>query len=351
MHKIEVMLKPHFPDPDGRSLVKDIQDLGIHSVTDVRVVEVYWLDSHLAPEKLELICSNLLADSVTQDYWYGQTAHADETSQGYKVVEVAYNAGVTDPVKDSVMKAIKDLGVMNVHAVATAKRYLIRGDVSKTELDTIASRLLVNPIVQHIVDKEITQFPESPQYEFISVKVPILDVSKDKLAETGKQFGFSNEEFQSVLDYFRKEGRDPVDVELETLAQTWSEHCMHKTFKGKYNFDGTVIDNLLKSTIIKATQELNKPWCLSVFKDNAGVIEFDDYWALCFKVETHNHPSAVEPYGGASTGIGGVIRDPMGTGLGAKPVLNTDVFCFASPDFPSAKLPKGILHPWHFAPP
>ena len=105
------------------------------------------------------------------------------------------------------------------------------------------------------------------------------------------------------------------------------------------------IDNLLKNTIIKATQELNKPWCLSVFEDNAGVIEFDDHWALCFKVETHNHPSAVEPYGGASTGIGGVIRDPMGTGLGAKPILNTDVFCFAPPDFPNDKLPKGILHP------
>ena len=133
-----------------------------------------------------------------------------------------------------------------------------------------------------------------------------------------------------------------MDIELETLAQTWSEHCVHKTFKGKYRYEGTVIDNLLKSTIIKATHDLNKPWCISVFEDNAGVIEFDDQWALCFKVETHNHPSAVEPYGGASTGIGGVIRDPLGTGLGAKPVMNTDVFCFAPPDFPYSRLPKGV---------
>ena len=147
------------------------------------------------------------------------------------------------------------------------------------------------------------------------------------------------------MDYFQKDGRDPIDVELETLAQTWSEHCVHKTFKAKFNYDGMTIDNLLKSTIIKATRDLNKPWCLSVFEDNAGVIEFDNHWALCFKVETHNHPSAVEPYGGASTGIGGVIRDPMGTGLGAKPILNTDVFCFAPPDFPYDKLPKGVLHP------
>ena len=120
---------------------------------------------------------------------------------------------------------------------------------------------------------------------------------------------------------------------------------MHKTFKGKFNYEGNIIDNLLKSTIFKATQELNKPWCLSVFEDNAGVIEFDNHWALCFKVETHNHPSAVEPYGGASTGIGGVVRDPMGTGLGAKPIMNTDVFCFGLPDFPNANLPKGVLHP------
>ena len=96
---------------------------------------------------------------------------------------------------------------------------------------------------------------------------------------------------------------------------------------------------------MKATEELNKPWCLSVFEDNAGVIDFDGRWALCFKVETHNHPSAVEPYGGASTGLGGVVRDILGTGLSAKPILNTDVFCFAPPDFPYDKLPPGVLHP------
>ncbi|GAJ16006.1 unnamed protein product, partial [marine sediment metagenome] len=136
-----------------------------------------------------------------------------------------------------------------------------------------------------------------------------------------------------------------TDVEMETLAQTWSEHCVHKTFKGKIKFGQTTVDNLLKSTIMKATKELDKPWCLSVFSDNAGVIDFDGRYALCFKVETHNHPSAIEPYGGAATGIGGVVRDPLGTGMGAKPIANTDVFCFAPPDFPHERLPKGVLHP------
>ncbi|MCX5673998.1 MAG: phosphoribosylformylglycinamidine synthase subunit PurL, partial [Planctomycetota bacterium] len=91
--------------------------------------------------------------------------------------------------------------------------------------------------------------------------------------------------------------------------------------------------------------ELARPWCVSVFVDNSGVIEFDGDQCVCFKVETHNHPSALEPYGGAATGIGGVIRDPMGTGLGAKPILNTDIFCFAPPDYPADRLPPGVLHP------
>jgi phosphoribosylformylglycinamidine synthase len=149
----------------------------------------------------------------------------------------------------------------------------------------------------------------------------------------------------TVQEKFRGLGRDPTDVELETLAQTWSEHCVHKTLRGRIRMDGELIDNLLKNTIMKVTDELAKSWCLSVFKDNAGVIEFDDEWAVCFKVETHNHPSAIEPYGGAGTGIGGVIRDPVGTGMGAKPVANTDIFCFAPIDFPREKLPAGVLHP------
>jgi phosphoribosylformylglycinamidine synthase II len=150
---------------------------------------------------------------------------------------------------------------------------------------------------------------------------------------------------RQIQGYFSKLGRNPTDVELETLSQTWSEHCKHKTFNSRIRLGDEVIDNLLKSTIMKVTRELNKPWCLSTFKDNSGVIDFDGRYALCFKVETHNHPSAIEPYGGASTGLGGVIRDPLGTGLGSKPIASTDVFCFAPPDFPHEELPAGVLHP------
>jgi len=222
---------------------------------------------------------------------------------------------------------------------------LLQGHLDEGQLEVICSRLLVNPIIQHIVKLEQFGFPENPQYEFGLNQVDILELDDAGLVRVRQQFGFTDDELQAIIAYFRQEGRNPVDVELETLAQTWSEHCVHKTFKGKISFAGTTIDNLLKSTIMKATDELNKPWCLSVFEDNAGVIDFDGRWALCFKVETHSHPSAVEPYGGAATGIGGVVRDPLGTGLGAKPILNTDVFCFAPPDFPYERLPRGVLHP------
>lgn len=344
MHRIEVRLKSYLPDAKGLGLAKDIHDLGITTVSDVRVVDIYWLDVNLPPDKLDLICQSLLADPVTQEYRYEQTPQDEEkVGTNYHAIEVAYNAGVTDPVEETVMKAIHDLGVESVRGVKTAKRYLLQGQLDERQLEVICSRLLVNPIIQHVVKPEDFGFPENPQYSFRLETVDILGAVKGE--EIRQQFGFSADELQVIIAYFQEQGRNPTDAELETLAQTWSEHCVHKTFKSRIRFGGITIDNLLKSTIMRATEELDKPWCLSVFEDNAGVIDFDGRWALCFKVETHNHPSAVEPYGGAATGIGGVVRDPLGTGLGAKPILNTDVFCFAPPGFPYEKLPKGVLHP------
>jgi len=353
MHRVEVRLKSHLPDARGLGLVRDIKDLGIATISDVHVVDIYWLDADLTPDELDLICRRLLADPVTEEYHYF-TSSADikkqslfslgEVDKESHTIEVIYNAGVTDPVEDTILKAVRDLGV-SIRAVKTAKCYLLQGQLGKEQLEAICSRLLVNPIIQHVVREEQIGFLENPLYKFNLIQVELLGLDSAALLMVKQQFGFTDDELQAVIAYFREQGRNPTDAELETLAQTWSEHCVHKTFKGRIRFGEVTIDNLLKSTIIKVTEELDKPWCLSVFDDNAGVIDFDGHWALCFKVETHNHPSAVEPYGGAATGIGGVVRDPLGTGLGAKPVLNTDVFCFGPPDFPHESLPRGVLHP------
>ncbi|MBI5882122.1 MAG: phosphoribosylformylglycinamidine synthase subunit PurL [Elusimicrobia bacterium] len=173
-----------------------------------------------------------------------------------------------------------------------------------------------------------------------------------ELKELNAKLGWSlnDVELEAIRAHFKKAGREPSRGEVETIAQTWSEHCKHKTFNGPVRYsDGKksrVFRSLFAETIVKATKELSSPWCLSVFKDNAGIVQFGKggRWALAVKVETHNHPCAVEPYGGAETGIGGVIRDVLGAGLGAKPVLNTDTFCLARPDY-SGELPEGALHP------
>ena len=183
-------------------------------------------------------------------------------------------------------------------------------------------------------------------------EIEILNADDTELMRISREgtLSLNLNEMHAIQSHFNRLGRNPTDVEIETIAQTWSEHCVHKTFKSiiLYSEDGKEpeqIDGLFPSFIQRATEEIAKPWCVSVFSDNAGIIEFDDTYNLVFKVETHNHPSAIEPYGGAGTGIGGVIRDSLGTGLGAKPILNTDVFCFGMPDTPYTQLPKGTLHP------
>src|SRR5262249_46920222 len=220
--------------------------------------------------------------------------------------------------------------------------------------DVLFRKVLANDAIEQVVEGRLAleHLTVGAPYAFKRITVPLHnldDAGLEKLSRDG-QLSLSLPEMQTIQAHFREQGRDPTDVELETLAQTWSEHCSHKTLKGKIDFDGRRIDNLLKETIFGATQEIRRrlgvdDWCVSVFEDNAGVVKFDDRYHVCFKVETHNHPSAIEPYGGANTGLGGVIRDPLGTGLGAKPICNTDVFCFAPPDVPPESLTPGVLHP------
>lgn len=181
--------------------------------------------------------------------------------------------------------------------------------------------------------------------QFPLFEVNMLEAGEQQLLEISREMGIglNLQEMKAVQEYFKQRKRNPTDVELQTIGQTWSEHCFHKTFKGKITFDGKEIDSLFKTYIAKVTEEINPSWCFSVFEDNAGIIHFDKDYGIAIKVETHNHPSAIEPFGGAATGVGGVIRDVLG--VWADPIACTDVLGFGPLDYDYEKLPLGVKHP------
>jgi phosphoribosylformylglycinamidine synthase II len=176
-------------------------------------------------------------------------------------------------------------------------------------------------------------------------EVNIQNASGTQLMEISDELGLclNLHEMKTVQAYFKRQKREPTDVELQTIGQTWSEHCYHKTFKGRIQVGDKEIDSLFKTYIAKATKEINRRWCFSVFEDNAGIVTFDKGCGIAAKVETHNHPSAVEPFGGAATGVGGVIRDILG--VWADPIACTDVLCFGPLDYDYSKLAAGVKHP------
>ncbi len=342
----------------GDDIRKNIEDLGIDSVKDVRVVWVYSLEGQIAKTEIQKICRQLLVDPVVQEFSFlSFEQYRPPTSKNPLVIEIAYNPGVTDPVEESTLKGIRDLGVTQMVSVRASRKYILRGKLSSRQREVIVNKVLANKLIQHEVRCGRTAPASRPVTDstFRVVTVDVLGADKSKLSEISRrgQLFLNEREMLAIKKHFRRQGRNPTDCELETVAQTWSEHCHHKTFRGDIRFhceqggrrSTKRIRNLLKSTIMRATKEIDRSWCVSVFYDNAGVIRFDKDSNLCFKVETHNHPSALEPFGGANTGIGGVIRDILGTGLSARPVCNTDVFCFAPPDTPFEALPGGTLHP------
>ena len=357
--RIEIILKKGGFDAVGAAARKDILDLGIGSVEAVKVVDVYVLEGDISRQDADRIARELLRDPVTQQFRLSSARSARHPREGRTthVIEIAYHPGVMDPVEASTLKGIQDLGISGVQRVRTARQYHIEGRLTASQRQAIVTRVLSNKLIQHEVPvKDRYQPSRVPDPRPWRVRtMDLLSADDQRLQEISRdgQLFLSLQEMKAVQAHFARLQRDPTDCELETIAQTWSEHCFHKTFRGTIEYRWTedgqtkhkTIRNLLKTTIVQATKKINKPWCVSVFHDNAGVIAFDEDYHVCFKVETHNHPSALEPFGGANTGIGGVIRDILGTGLGAKPIANTDVFCFAPPETAPEDLPAGTLHP------
>ena len=332
-----------------KAIEESLADFGIDA--DVRVSDAYYISGSLSDDDVEEISERLLSDALTQEYEI-----RSRRKKGSWIVEVRYKDNVSDPAEDSIVKAIKDLG-KDAKAARTAKRYCIKSDISEKDVEMLCKKMLANDIVEeYYYGYEELEAPEPKITEGKAKneinKVEIIEAGDEELQRISSEgvLSLSPEEMKAVKDYFRQKGRNPTDGEIETIAQTWSEHCKHKTFNSEVEFESNgkkeLIGNLFKETIVAATTKIaaKKDWLVSVFKDNAGIIKLDEKNNFAFKVETHNHPSALDPYGGASTGIGGVIRDVMGAGLGAKPILNTDVFCFARSDY-DGELPAGILHP------
>lgn len=327
------------------------------------VAKVYLIEGVLSPAELDLIGRKLLADPVAEVI--AQTLPA----QG-GLVEVHPLPGVMDPAAQSVREAITDLTGKPAD-VSTGVRYDLPG-LTNQQAESLARRSLCNPVIHAVYTSPFhpRELPKGHEQPFQIRHVPIRDLTDEQLVKMSREahLFLSLDEMKAVQAEYRALGREPRDIELETIAQTWSEHCVHKTLKSTVRYtsgfkddpirwagkpghtinpDGSVtIKNLLKSTVAAATFELIEEgcdWALSVFKDNSGVIALDDAWGVNIKVETHNRPSAIEPYGGSATGIGGCIRDVIGTGLGAKPIASTDVFCVAHPGL--TDLPPGCLPP------
>ncbi len=365
---IEVRPRDAALDGHGAAVLSDIRQLGLSHIEAVRSSRVYLIEGSLDENGVRSLAELLFADAVAERWTCGSGFSARDLE--HSAVEVHPLPGVMNPVALSALAASKrvlaDLPDTNetVQQIQTARRYEIIGARDSADLDRIARRILANDCIEtwyiHAPDRSDPipdRMPIPPQRPFELKTVPIRSLVPDelsKLSRSGHLF-LSLEEMQTIQSHFQKLDREPTDLELETLAQTWSEHCVHKTLKAAFDYTGDAFgepgkievhfDNLLKETIVAATNELNRDWCLSVFVDNAGVVALDDEYGIAFKAETHNHPSAIEPYGGAATGIGGCIRDIMGCGLGAKPIASTDVFCVAPPDYDESRLPKDVLHP------
>lgn len=347
------------PDLDALRVATDAAELGLSPQLKVAAARGYLVQGRFDRRQIERLARELLADEVVERFVVAPAGDASlEQAPGGRpqLVHVLPKPGVMDPVAQSALAAISDFN-LQADAVRSLRKYWL-GNLPEDKLPALCGKVLANDAIEQVVvgPLKFDRLEFGAPYEFKLVSTPIReldDAALERLSREGQLY-LKLPEMRTIRDYFRSLGRDPTDAELETIAQTWSEHCSHKTLAGRIRYRDErgeqQFKNMLKETIFAATQEIRRQlgdddWCVSVFEDNAGVVRFDDQFHLVFKVETHNHPSALEPYGGANTGIGGVIRDPLGTGLGARPVCNTDVFCFAPPDTPPEQLPPGVLHP------
>lgn len=366
--------------------VTDLQALHAHAY--LLELEV---DSGQTGPKLQQKIERVFCGPVLQKACW---SHQELKSQSFQlledvdyVVEVFHKPGVTDNAGASAQEGLELVGLKG--RVGARDLYFFKTKVQREVVQRLSLEYLANGLIQNVQVWRAADFFDEKRFEEVifddveleSFEKPfeVVDFSQDlnSLQKLNQQqcWAFSEIELNFLKDYFlssdwkkqREEKSlpfEPTDVEVEVIAQSWSEHCKHKIFgatieysessldDSSKNFGPQKIEGLYKQFIKKATREIQeqgRPELISVFTDNAGIVRFHGDIDLCLKVETHNSPSALDPYGGALTGILGVNRDILGCGLGAKPMANLDVFCFGPPDWPprgyEEYMPSGLKHP------
>lgn len=318
-------------------------------VEAIEKTELFLIDRDLSEIERQLLCGAIVDPHTQTGTWYRLDDHGASEHVGAHDVEIALRPGVTDPFGEAFAKAAQVLGLAPLHARSGTRFRFHGANHEPTKVETVrlvAESLLRNDIVDEMAlgTAIAARFLDGAGNDCVDV-VTVRGVEDVGLAELSKERGLALDpaELVAVRSFFEELDRDPTDAEIETIAQTWSEHCSHKTFRAHITWDdGTPVEPLLKQ-LRRSTDAIAAPWVKSAFVDNAGIIEFDPDFDIAVKVETHNHPSAVEPFGGANTGVGGVIRDVLG--VAADPIAVTDVLCFGPLDTRSEDLPDGVLHP------
>ena len=370
-YRIEISYLDKWRDAKSESVKKQISEVLNLPVEKVKHREVYTVLADIDQKTADKIARDL-NNPVIQKATTSPTLEGDYNW----LIIVGYRPGVTDNVGRTAFIAIGDIIGRKLEKgkekVFSSAEYLIKAsNLNRKDVENIGKNLLANELIQTVTvlsKEEVLKngiphnIPVVTGFAGGNVKKINLNVSDEELLKISKDgiLALSLEEMKAIQGYFRslKEREklgltsEPTDVELECLAQTWSEHCKHKIFDAVIDYEDEEgkkkqINSCYKTFIKKSTYEIKEEvdWLVSVFHDNAGVISFNDKVDLVYKAETHNSPSALDPYGGSMTGIVGVNRDPMGTGQGANLLINVWGYCLGSPFTEKKDVPEGLLHP------
>lgn len=383
LYRVEIGPRAGVEDTLGRKTARQLREALHLPLAHVRRCKIFTVDGLSETQVRRLLNEGVWHDPILQEASLRPLPLTDEAADW--IVEVGFRPGVTDnegrTARDT---AAMVLGVpRSALRVYTSLQYRFgccaEAPLDRQQVENATRDLLCNTLIQRYRLKSRAEWEENPGFppqaalvtgaaDATVATIPLSDMDDAALAKASRDntWALSVTELRRIREHSNAPDEaarrralglpaDPTDVEMEVLAQTWSEHCKHKIFAARIEYENhdtgrrETVDNLYKTCIRDTTALLRArlgadDYCKSVFKDNAGVIAFINGYDACIKVETHNSPSALDPYGGALTGIVGVNRDPMGTGMGAELVCNTDVFCFASP-FYAKPLPPRLLHP------